>query len=189
MNKSMPSHEIKSHLGGHQNRTNIDVPVFDFIATTYDVKHMVDIGCGPGGMKELAEKFQIEWFGIDGDESIITNSQNTLCHDFTTGVLDLNKNFDLAWSVEFLEHVEEQFIPNFMPVFSQAKYALVTAALPGSPGHHHVNCQTNDYWIKIFQANGFTFLEKETIYLRSISEMTKSFFKKTGMFFVKECGQ
>lgn len=176
----------KKHLGGHMNITNLDVPVFEWLIGNCHIKNMIDIGCGPGGMKALAENFQVDWVGIDGDASIISNSYNTRCHDFSTGILDIDKTFDLAWSVEFLEHVQEKFIPNFMPIFSKSKYVLITAALPGTPGHHHVNCQTNDYWIEIFLNHGFKFQEKETLHLRSVSKMRKDFFKKSGMFFAKD---
>jgi hypothetical protein len=176
----------KKHLGGHMNITNLDAPVFEFLVSNYHITSMVDIGCGPGGMKSMAENFKVDWFGIDGDESIIFHSDNTRCHDFSTGILDLDLTFDLAWSVEFLEHVQEKFIPNFMPLFSKSKYVLITAALPGAPGHHHVNCQTNDYWIEIFSSHGFRYQEQQTLHLRSISEMRKEFFKKSGMFFIKD---
>ena len=46
---------VKSHLGGHGNKTNVDQPVFDHIVDKFNIKRMVDIGCGPGGMRELAE--------------------------------------------------------------------------------------------------------------------------------------
>lgn len=175
-----------SHLGGHNNVTNLDIPLFEFVTKKYNLKSVIDIGCGPAGLKSVADHYGVNWFGIDGDATVINNTDNTICHDFTTGILDLDKNFDLAWSVEFLEHVEEQYIENFMPLFQKARFALVTAAAPGTPGHHHVNCQPTKYWVDIFSQYGLQYVESETDYLKSISTMRKNFFKKSGMFFVND---
>ena len=42
------------HLGGHLNRTNTDEPLLRYIKERFKVETMLDIGCGPGGMKEIA---------------------------------------------------------------------------------------------------------------------------------------
>ena len=42
------------------------------------------------------------------------------------------------------------------------RYACVTHAEPGQNGHHHVNCQTTDYWIKVFAEHGFEHIAEET---------------------------
>jgi trans-aconitate methyltransferase len=70
----------KSHLGGHSNLTNTDKPVFDEIVEMYDIKSVLDIGCGPAGMKEIAEAKNVKWYGIDGDPKIIETSDNSLLH-------------------------------------------------------------------------------------------------------------
>ena len=45
-------------------------------------------------------------------------------------------------------------------LFSRCKYVVVTAAPPGQPGHHHVNCRPTEYWIDVFKKYGFEFLEE-----------------------------
>ena len=74
---------------------------------------MLDVGCGPGGMIELAESVGISSWGIDGDP-YVKRQTPVIIHDYTLGPVDASrlprKQFDLAWSVEFLEHVEEKFI-------------------------------------------------------------------------------
>lgn len=171
------------HLGGHQFITNIDEPILKSAKEKFNVKSMLDIGCGPGGMKQVCDNLQIEWTGIDGDPEIKNN--DTIIHDFTRGSLPLNKSFDLVWSVEFLEHVEEKFIPNFMPLFELGKICIVTAAPPGSPGKHHVNCREQEYWIDIFKKYNFNFDQSTTDDFKNISNMRKNFFKRSGMVFRK----
>lgn len=175
----------EEHLGGHAGKTCIDQPLFAEIANNYKIKSMIDIGCGPGGMHKIAKQHNVFWYGIDGDSSVIENSPTTVLHDFTKGSPKIIQKFDLAWSVEFLEHVEESFIENYMTVFSLAKFVNCTAAPPGATGHHHVNCKDLDYWIDVFKQYGFTYDSKYTEKLKSISKMRKGFYKRSGMFFYK----
>lgn len=91
--------------------------------------------------------------------------------------------FDLAWCVEFLEHVEEQYLPNVFATFKTCRYVVMTHAVPGQDGHHHVNCQPADYWIHKFEENGFIWLPLDTERLREVSTMQKPFIKRTGMIF------
>lgn len=174
----------QKHLGGHQFITNIDEPILAAVKDMFDIKNMLDIGCGPGGMRNICKKLDIQWLGIDGDREILND--DIKLHDFTIGPLDLDQNFDLVWSTEFLEHVEEKFIPNFMPSFALGNICIITAALPGTPGIHHVNCQENYYWIKIFDQYGFDFDKELTEYFKEISTMRKDFFKKSGMVYCKK---
>jgi SAM-dependent methyltransferase len=172
-----------NHLGGHNNITSIDLPMMKKIKDDFEIRSCLDIGCGPGDMESICKNLSIEWTGIDGDFSI--KKENILMHDFTKSKLILDKEFDLAWSVEFLEHVEEIYLDNFMPCFSACSFVLITAALPNSPGHHHVNCKENSYWIDIFEKHNFKFLDDYTNELKVVSTMRKHFFKRSGMFFKK----
>ena len=178
--------EIEPHLGGHSNITNVDRALLQFIKEKFGVKSMLDIGCGPGGMFSRAKENNIMWQGIDGDPNII--NENIILHDFTKGKVDLEKirKFDLAWSTEFLEHVEEKYLDNFMPLFSLANLAVITAALPeDTGGHHHVNLQPPEYWIDQFEKYGFTYDAETTAKAKQISKMRKGFFKRNGLIFTK----
>lgn len=176
--------DLPSHLGGHLNKTHIDEGALNYLCKTFNIASMLDIGCGPGGMIELAQERGLTAVGVDGDYSIDRHSIVHI-HDFTTGPWNWNTDmkFDLAWSVEFLEHVDEKYIPYFMKSFKRCKYALVTAAPPGWPGHHHVNCRVQEYWKGVFAANGFTFDNETTTAVKKESTMTKGFLEKNGLFF------
>lgn len=176
---------IEEHLGGHGGVTNIDPPVLLYLKDRFNLKSMVDIGCGPGGMQEVARSLDMSWFGVDGDHTVVQNTENTRLHDFTKGKCVLKKKFDLAWSVEFLEHVEEQYVDNYMSIFSKAKYVCCTAAPPGATGHHHVNCKDLDYWKDVFEKYKFVYDPEITRDLIRLSKMRKKFFKRSGMFFRK----
>ena len=69
---------------------------------------------------------------------------------------------------------------------------LITFALPGKKGHHHVNCNTQEYWIDVFDRYGFTCDLKVSNKIRKASTMNintkgknKAWVRNTGLFFVK----
>lgn len=171
---------IPKHLGGHAGITHIDEGALSFLASQRPIKTMLDIGCGPGGMKKIADKLGIQWTGIDGDPSV--KNEYIVTHDFSRGPTDLNF-YDLGWSVEFVEHVEERFIQNFMVAFKGCSLVFLTHAPPRKTGHHHVNCQMTNYWITIFQMWGFQLNPKLTTGARENSTMKREFARETGLVF------
>jgi len=174
----------KKHLGGHYNFTAMLKPTYDLIKNTFDIKSMLDIGCGPGGMVEYSNYIGIYSIGVDGDESVKNNKEYILIHDYTLGELVLDETFDLVYSTEFLEHVEEKYVPNFMPSFKKGKYVFCSAAPPGQSGHHHVNCKPKEYWIEKFKNINFEYDEEFT---KALSETTNDRVVKTnGMFFTNK---
>lgn len=178
--------ELPKHLGGHLNYTNNDTGVLDLIIQRKRPKSFFDIGCGPGGMIQEAQKRGLEASGCDGDFTLDFSGMDVEVHDFTKGPLYPSQIYDLGWSVEFLEHVEEQFLDNIRPVFKACKMVFITHALPGQHGYHHVNCRKSGYWIDVFTDWGFAYDEKMSVRLRNASTMNERYARKTGMFFEAE---
>lgn len=181
---------LPSHLGGHANVNHVDSGALKYIQETFDVKSLLDIGCGLGKMGKLCEERNIKYKGIDGDYTI-DRAWDVSIHDYTLGPRWHNdKKYDLAWSTEFVEHVNEQYIPNYMEDFALCEYALITYAPPNTPGHHHVNCQTQEYWFDIFSKYGFKYNDKHTQKIREVSTMKrgnkKKFVAERGLFFEKK---
>lgn len=171
-----------SHLGGHFDFTSMFIDELIFLKNKFNVKQMLDIGCGPAGMVEFANHIGIYALGIDGDKNLKEKSY-VKYHDFNDGELLLDQKFDLIYSIEFLEHVYEKYIPNYMPLFQKGNNIFVSAAVPGQGGWHHVNEQNKDYWIEIFSQYGFTYQQEVVDSIIDISK-NKDFMKKNMMFFV-----
>jgi SAM-dependent methyltransferase len=176
---------LPSHLGGHMNKTHNDRGTLSFLVSEYGIKSFLDVGCGPGGMVALASMRGLDAMGIDGDWEVPKEKDTfILIHDFTTGPAPVERGFDLGWSVEFLEHVEEKYQDSYMRAFAHCKYVVCTAAPPGYPGHHHVNCQPLTYWRDVFDKYGFDYDNDVTQRIRhQESTMQKPFMQTTGMFF------
>ncbi|MBN1569337.1 MAG: methyltransferase domain-containing protein [Acidobacteria bacterium] len=179
--------ETPPHLGGHMDVTHIDEQVLDALIERFRIRSMIDIGCGPGGMVKLALKKGLRAVGVDGDPRIRELSglgeASLIIHDFAKGPLQIDEQFDLAWSVEFLEHVDEIYQSNYMNAFRKAKYAFCTAAPPGKPGYHHVNCRDFEYWREVFRIHHLLYDNKTTQILRNASSMSREFVRETGMLF------
>lgn len=184
--------QLEPHLGGHGNKTHLDNGALTWLRERLNVKTYLDIGCGPGGMVQLANEMGIDALGIDGDHTLDRyDTSKFLIHDFTTGPIKLNKKFDLGWSVEFVEHVYEQYIPNYITAFQACKVFVMTYAPPGWEGHHHVNLQEEVYWINVMKQYGFTNNVELTNTLRSVSTMNqhkkkKAFVRNRGLVFIND---
>jgi|TARA_B110000305_G_scaffold238726_1_gene304825 cyclopropane fatty-acyl-phospholipid synthase-like methyltransferase len=181
---------LEEHLGGHGGLTHIDQGALTWLKSLGN-KSYLDIGCGPGGMVELADSMGFKVLGIDGDYTLDRyNKDKFLIHDFAVGPVELNEIYDIGWSVEFVEHVEERFIPNYITAMQKCKALIMTHALEDQTGYHHVNCQNPPYWINKMSEYGFKLDEEKTNKLRIVSTMGKKkkhrFLEKTGMYFVNE---
>lgn len=188
--------KLPEHLGGGERRCHTDRGALQWAIITFNVESMLDIGCGQGCVVKEAITFGLDALGIDGDpgdlheeEWKFTRSKDLpfLLHDYVTGPAPIEKeSFDLAWSVEFLEHVEEQYMPHYMESFKKCKYVICTFAPPGKEGQHHVNCQPESYWIDKFQSYGFEYRSDYTYQLRVASTMTKNFVRERGLLFIRK---
>ena len=183
--RAKPKPNLPVHLGGSFNRCHIDQGAFTHVVKKFGINSMLDIGCGTGGMVEVAHDAGLQAYGIDGDDTIERRCA-CLVNDFTKGPAP-RAQFDpeLAWSVEFLEHVDEDYQHNYMEAFKQSQYAIITFAPSGTPGHHHVNCQNKDYWIKTFKDYGFDLDQETTAEIRKASTMGRDFMRDNGLFFRK----
>lgn len=175
---------LPKHLGGHANITHIDVGSLLYLKSKFHIDTMLDVGCGVGGMVQQGIKHGIFAVGLDGDYEVKRPDElkgRIEIHDFTKGLSNVKISVDLIWSVEFLEHVAEEYLPNVFDTFKLAHIVFCTA----NPGRnkYHFNPQPVSYWIKKFQEYEFTFLEDETKEIRKASTMNRNFVRSTGMIF------
>lgn len=168
----------EGHLGGFSQYGDGGTyyPImWKYLVDTYEIKSVLDIGCGRGYSAKFFESIGCQIRGIEGSNtgihmSIIPN--NVIQHDYNTGfspikILSDIQQYDLGWCCEFVEHVESQYMLNYLEDFMKCKYIAMTFATPGQGGHHHVNENTQDYWINVLKLVGFEFLEQDTYKLRA----------------------
>jgi SAM-dependent methyltransferase len=165
---------MENHLGGCIIEGDIGTfapQVWDKLIEIYKPKTFLDIGCGAGhSLKYFLDK-GIDGIGVEGWIEAIKRSKvsgNIIEHDYTLKEYEPQSTFDLSWCCEFVEHVEEKYINNFMKTFSKCKVAAITHGVPEQPGYHHVNCQIAQYWIDIFKQYNFHYKEELSLSLRRL---------------------
>lgn len=125
----------------------------------FNIRSVLDVGCGEGQSTLFFRQLGCDVLGVEGSQLAIDRSvipDAVVKHDFCEGPFQPGRTFDLIWSCEFLEHIEEQYVPNLLQTFALAdKQILVTHAFPGQRGHHHVNCRVSSYWIELFERSGY----------------------------------
>lgn len=175
---------LPGHLGGHENETHVDEGAMDYLIQKFKIKSYLDVGCGPGGMVELAHSKGLVSTGIDGDFTLVRPDPTLyLIHDYTAGPAPVDTDWDLGWSCEFLEHVAEQYMDNYMDTFMRCKRIVVTHAFPGQGGHHHVNEKDSNYWFQQFGRRGFLLDIISTDEIRKASTMQERYIRVSGMVF------
>jgi hypothetical protein len=170
--------ENKPHLGGYivgltsyGDPNSYSTEVWDWMVDN-GIKSVIDVGCGEGHSTKYFLDKGIDCVGIEGGEKAYNNSlvkKNLILHDYTEGPYVLNKKYDAVWSCEFVEHVEEKYLDNFMSTFMCADKIFMTHAVPGQDGYHHVNCQHSQYWIEKLEKIGFKYNEETSKILRNLT--------------------
>jgi len=171
--------ENKPHLGGYiigltdfGDPNSYATEVWDWMIEN-GIKSVIDVGCGQGHSTKYFIDHGIECMGIEGGENAYLTSavkQHIVLHDFTDGGYLPDKEYDAVWCCEFVEHVDEKYVQNFLKTFTKAKKIFMTHAVPGQEGYHHVNCQPSSYWIDKMEILGYKYNNELSLHLRSITE-------------------
>lgn len=132
----------------------------------------LDIGCGTGAMVKTAIRNGVAAFGVD---QIAENSEQFKQHDLTQP-LDLGRKFALVTTIEFVEHLPEQFEGVICDTITRhiapGGRLIFTAAVPGQGGYNHFNCQPPKYWTDRLTSRGLTYNVAETRRIAAIWKNT-----------------
>lgn len=184
----MTFHE-QGHLGGYViggDEATYYPDLWRWLVEERRVDSMLDVGCGEGHALSFFRDLGCKVEGIDGvpqaDPAIST-------WDFTLGPWPIrpDRSYDLIWSCEFVEHVEEGYAMNFLDTFTTAPLVLLTHALPGQSGYHHVNCRPAEYWRGAMAAIGYREDTDLTILTRALAGHNDSpwnHYAQRGMAFI-----
>lgn len=181
------------HLGGFVvggDPATLYPTLWRWLVETWGARSVLDVGCGDGTAIDFFAAAGAQASGVDG---ISVGHPNVLVHDFTTGPASIDPEWrpDVVWCSEFVEHVDEQYVKNFAPLLAVGDTLLLTHATPGQPGHHHVNCQTADYWRGVMAGYGMRLDERLTVATRVLAARDGnawSHYVRSGLAFVRELG-
>jgi SAM-dependent methyltransferase len=146
------------HLGGNfieGDPATFCPSAWEYIIDKYRVKKTLDVGSGRGFAAKWFVDRSIECVAIDGLQENVDNSiVPAVLHDLTNSSY-LDTNIDFVNCVEVVEHIEEKYLEYLLDTLCSGKILLMTHAVPGQEGWHHVNCQESDYWINHLKRKGF----------------------------------
>lgn len=159
--------------------------LWDAIIKDFDIKSIIDVGCGEGHSSKYFANKGLEVLAIDGSRRVLETAvyNPIIIHDYIKGSFIPNKIYDAVWCCEFVEHIDKDYANNFIETFKKAKMIFMTHAFPGQHGHHHVNEQPPEYWINRLEENGFKLLAKTSIIYRAKAH---EYFKQSGMIFINK---
>lgn len=134
--------------------------VIPYILQLLKPASVVDVGCGIGTWLKVFEDQGIEKIlGIDGDyvdkKLLKIEKSKFLSHDLEKDFFSEEK-YDLAISLEVAEHLSVDSAIIFIDTLSKLSDTVVfSAAIPNQGGQNHLNEQSPEYWISIFENLGF----------------------------------
>jgi|TARA_B100002003_G_scaffold225147_1_gene230982 glycosyltransferase involved in cell wall biosynthesis len=124
---------------------------------------VVDVGCGLGlylkYYKELGSK---KILGIEANRNALEKAliSEILPHDLRKP-LKVNEKYELVSCLEVAEHLHRKYsnilVDTLVQLCDPKGYIIFTAAPPGQGGVHHINLQPQNFWIDLFDTQGFVY--------------------------------
>jgi hypothetical protein len=194
--------EAEPHLGGFI-RGGDDATYYPdlwrWFVEDLGLESVVDIGCGEGHAAKFFSELihpgtaAVSVTGVDGvalPEDTELGDWTFALHDYTKGpwpyVHAFPMRVSLGWCCEFVEHIEERYVKNFVATFRCCDWVAMTHAYPGQPGWHHVNCRNPEYWVGVMAAAGLLLREDITEMAREKAALNTSpynHFVRSGLVF------
>lgn len=163
--------QSEAHLGG-----NISVgdphsyapATWRYLIERFAVKSILDVGAGLGYAAHWFHQAGVPVVGVEGLKRNCERSVHPLVY------ADLSKGpvycpVDMVHCVEMVEHLEEQYLGHLLDTLCNGKIIVMTNALPGQGGYHHVNCQPTQYWIDHLKKRGCTVSQDDTEMVKKLA--------------------
>lgn len=178
----------EKHLGGniYQGDPYTYCPsIWNYVLKRFSVNSILDLGSGRGYASNYFFSLGCKVLAVDGlKENCVNALYPTFHQDLTKGTVSCN--VDLVHCQEMVEHIDEKYIDNLLTALSCGKFLLMTHALPGQPGHHHVNCKPKEYWVEKLKTKGYNLLDEDTKRIRKLAEKDEAIYmKQSGLMFGK----
>jgi SAM-dependent methyltransferase len=168
---SFKADRAEPHLGGNVAEGDpftYSPSVWEYAINRFAVSSVLDLGSGLGYAAEFFFRKGLRVLAVDGlGENVRKAVYPTLKVDLCTAPV-LCK-VDLVHCQEVVEHIEERYLDKLLSSLCCGKYVLMTHALPGQQGHHHVNLKPREYWVEHMLRRGFSYLEEDSSRIRQLA--------------------
>lgn len=142
--------------------------IAEIITQNFSPSSVVDYGCGAGWVLYYLKRHGlVDVKGIEPNPAMREVAKTSVLSDIETldlrVAIDLGRKFDLAVSLEVVEHVDKKYASMCVEnITRHSDKVFFSAAPPGQGGYGHVNEQPFEYWEAIFRQFGFHLLEEDT---------------------------
>lgn len=161
-----------NHLGGNVREGDPFTycpAVWDYVIGRFAIESVLDLGSGVGHAAHYFFRRGLKVIAVDGlTENVRHAVYPTVRLDVTQSPVSCR--VDWVHCQEVVEHVDERFLENLLTSLATGRFVLMTHALPGQSGHHHVNLQPAEYWLTHLKRYGFSCLVEDTRRIRRIAE-------------------
>ena len=168
------NHIIRSeqpHLGGnidHGDPWSHAPQAWRWLIDRFAIRSMMDLGSGRGHAARWFHQQGVAAIAVDGlEHNARTAVHPTVICDVSQAVIRCP--VDLVMSVEMVEHVAAEHMPNLMACLTNAPVVMITHAVPGQGGYHHVNEQPEHYWHERFAEQGYALSVDDTEIVRRLA--------------------
>ncbi len=157
--------------------------VWNYVIKRFCIASVLDLGSGIGNAANYFFSDKIKTIAVEGLVENVRNSYYpAICHDLTKG--PVVTVVDMVHCQEVVEHIEERYLDNLLSSLTCGRIILMTHALPGQDGHHHVNLQPMAYWVKHVAARGYDLLVEDTNRIRAIAGQERAvYMRDAGLLF------
>jgi SAM-dependent methyltransferase len=175
---------FRARASGAETSSRVVVP---HVLELVHPSSVVDVGCGTGSWLATFRELGVATIrGVDGEwvprEELAIPPEDFVTADLTAGI-PVDERFDLAVSLEVGEHLPETSAATFVDSLTRlAPVVLFSAAIPGQPGHGHVNAQWPEYWIALFERRGYVAIDALRPRIWA-DESVKYFYRQNSLLF------
>jgi SAM-dependent methyltransferase len=174
------------HLGGNIMEGDPETyspSVWDYTISRFGIESVLDLGSGIGNASQYFFRKGMKVLAVDGLEANVQKAIfPTILHDLTQG--PIKARVDLVHCQEVVEHIEEEYLDFLLDSLMAGKFILMTHALPGQGGHHHVNLQPPEYWIDHLSHRGCHVLAQDSNRIRTLADKDGAIYlAATGLLF------
>jgi len=179
--------QTQQHLGGNIKSGDPFTycpTVWNYLIERFCISSVLDLGSGSGNSAEYFFRKGMKTLAVDGfAPNVLSSLYPAILHDLTSG--PVNTKVDLVHCQEVVEHIEEKFLENLLRSLICGKVIVMTHALPGQAGYHHVNLQPSEYWVNHLARHGCVLLEEDTRRMRAFAKADGArYVEQTGMVFL-----
>jgi SAM-dependent methyltransferase len=153
-------------------------------------QNIIDVGCGNGKWLSAFQESEIDdYIGVDGEwadrEKLLIPAEKFMAANLQQP-LSINRQFDLAISLEVAEHLSPASAETFIDSLTALSPVICfSAAIPFQGGYKHINERWPEYWADLFAQRGYIVVDA----LRSQIWHNPSvyfWYKQNILFFVQE---